>query len=64
MENMQNDFPLEETETKKKHIVFSEDISLEDCKNVAQWIQEENKEHGKHMLEKDAQELYKEIYTY
>jgi hydroxymethylpyrimidine pyrophosphatase-like HAD family hydrolase len=64
MKNRQNGFPREETELEKEQIVFGESISREDCKNIAQWIQEENQEHGKHMIEKDALELYKEIYMY
>ena len=51
------------TATEEMDIIGSEEISLADCIQVAHWIQQENSEHGKHMLEKHPQELYKQVTT-
>ncbi len=33
-------------------------INLQECEQVVEWIQEENTKNGKHMLEKNAEELF------
>ncbi len=47
-----------------ENVVFSNNISLADCQNVAKWIKEENSENWKHMIEKTADELYAQINKY
>jgi hypothetical protein len=37
---------------------YTTHLTLEECKTIAWWIQEENILHGKHMLEKTPEELF------
>ena len=37
---------------------YTTTLSLEECQNIVEWITEENKKNGKHMLEKQAEELF------
>ena len=48
-----------------EHIAVAQDtytyttsVTLEECQLITSWIAEENQQHGKHMLEKTAEELF------
>jgi hypothetical protein len=48
----------------ENNYTYTATLSIEECHKVAEWIIEENKINGKHMLEKSAEELFVQAKEY
>jgi len=64
MENDNIDLLIKNKKTLEENIFFGYDVSLSDCEIISEWIKDENKKNGNHMIEKNKLELYEQVKEY
>ncbi|MEI8253151.1 MAG: hypothetical protein WCG25_05395 [bacterium] len=55
---------IKNKKTLEENIFFGYDVSLSDCEIISEWIKDENKKNGNHMIEKNKLELYEQVKEY